>query len=127
MRLCTGGSAVWWIGAQLLRASALIAPWLSGRKRAGARQAAPAPSTSTVDAPATAQQPGKQGKSIKQLLKEKQKANAAANTLEVLPDSHLFLTSLKGHGGAVTSVDISSDDSHILTACEDQVSATCIA
>jgi hypothetical protein len=63
----------------------------------------------------------KQGKSIKQLLKEQKQATGVANAHERLPESDFYLNTLKGHGGAVNSVAISQDDRYVMTACDDQV------
>lgn len=63
----------------------------------------------------------KPGKSLKQLMKESRKAAAVGQGHEKLPDSPYLLNSLRGHGDAVLSVDVSPGDSHILTACGDQV------
>lgn len=62
----------------------------------------------------------KRSKGLKQLLKESKQAAAAAHAHEILPDTELYLNSLKGHGDCVVSVEISADDASICTACEDR-------
>lgn len=101
---------------------------LVGQIVAKLRPASDAPARKTKQAftldpkPAKGAAPPKKepGKSVKQLLKESKLAAAAAHS-ERIPDSEYFLNSLKGHGDVVLTVDIAPDDSHILTACSDQV------
>lgn len=76
----------------------------------------PAPSASETEASSRR----KSGKSIKALLKQQKKAQQRPQH-EQVPESDFFLNSLKGHGGTVVSVDISPGDTHIMTACTDQV------
>ena len=92
---------------------------LPARPAASAASATPAASADTEPQWHTRSQ--KQGKSIKQLLKEQKRAAGAANAHETLPDSELYLNTLKGHGDSITSVAISQDDGHVMTACNDQV------
>jgi WD40 repeat protein len=66
----------------------------------------------------------KRTKGLKQLLKESKQAAAAAHAHEKLPDTELYLNSLKGHGDAVLSVEISPDDASVITASEDKVRQT---
>eukprot|EP00892_Ulva_mutabilis_P003838 jgi/Ulvmu1/1826/UM119_0044.1 len=60
------------------------------------------------------------GKSIKKLLKETKKL-AALHSHEKVPESDLFVASLKGHSAAVLSTDIAPDCTRVVTACEDNV------
>lgn len=60
------------------------------------------------------------GKSIKKLLKENKKLSGMP-VHERIPDSNLFVMSLKGHSAAVLSLDISSDASRVVTTCADHV------
>lgn len=66
----------------------------------------------------------KRTKGLKQLLKESKQA-AAAHSHENLPDSALYLNTLKGHGDSVVSVEISADNGSIITASEDKVRYAC--
>lgn len=63
----------------------------------------------------------KKGKGLKQLLKESKQAKAASNSCENIPDSDLYLNTLKGHSDSVVSVQLSSDNKAIITASEDKV------
>lgn len=60
------------------------------------------------------------GKSIKKLLKENKKLSAM-HSHEKLPESDLFVMSLKGHSAAVLSIDVSTDSTRVVTTCEDHV------
>lgn len=60
------------------------------------------------------------GKSIKKLLKENKKLSAM-HSHEKVPQTELFVMSLKGHSAAVLSIDISGDSTRVVTTCEDHV------
>lgn len=60
----------------------------------------------------------KPGKSIKQLEKERKQAKTIH---EDIPACKFLRNTLKGHGDVVTSVELSHDDRHIMTASADQV------
>lgn len=66
----------------------------------------------------------KRTKGLKQLLKESKQAKTAAHSHENVPDSALYLNTLKGHGDSVVSVEISADDASVITASEDKVWST---
>lgn len=102
---------------------------LAGIKRVLPARAAAAPaasSASTASSVSTATQRKKGGKSLKMLMKESKQAAAKAQAHEHIPDSTLFLNTLKGHTDSVTSVAISHDGSCVMTACADRVRSTLI-
>lgn len=66
----------------------------------------------------------KRTKGLKQLLKESKQAKTAAHSHEIVPDSALYLNTLKGHGDSVVSVEISADNASIVTASDDKVWST---
>ena len=63
----------------------------------------------------------KRSKGLKQLLKESKQAKTAAHSHENVPDTALYLNTLKGHADSVVSVEISADNASVITASEDKV------
>ena len=138
-----GTAAAWLVTAHALRLASYITARL--QRHAEARQRTRAAknrrTSKQQQAPAAAsaaQKPqqrvqGPPGKSVKQLLKESRAAAGRAAAHEHLPDSEFLVASLRGHDGAITSVDISQDNTRIMTACKDDVRcascpfATCAA
>ena len=117
-----GSSIAWIVLIQVWRTVALLTSFLPFKRRRDVQPSVSEASVSTAP-PAGSKQTTKPGKSIKQLLKEQKQAAGAAHTHEVLPESDLYLNSLKGHGDIIRSVDVSPDNTHVLTACEDEVCA----
>lgn len=66
----------------------------------------------------------KRSKGLKQLLKESKQAKTAAHSHENVPDTALYLNTLKGHADSVVSVEISADNASVITASEDKVRST---